>query len=124
MQVEDLDVASLSSIRSFAARWGNRPLHVLVNNAGLFNICGASTQCITACAQTHASMALACALTVHLRAHAALAALGCPDFQSKSLLRWRRAHYDCACLKQVIPGDHSGLAVTWEHHEMLPQDIA
>lgn len=33
--VEELDLASFASIRAFAARWGERPLHVLINNAGV-----------------------------------------------------------------------------------------
>ncbi len=32
-----MDVADIASIRRFAARWGARPLHVLINNAGVFN---------------------------------------------------------------------------------------
>lgn len=32
---EPLDLASLASVRDFAARWGTRPLHLLVNNAGV-----------------------------------------------------------------------------------------
>ncbi|KAK9813372.1 hypothetical protein WJX73_003332 [Symbiochloris irregularis] len=41
LEVAQLDVASLTSIRSFASQWGQRPLHVLINNAGLFTIGGA-----------------------------------------------------------------------------------
>lgn len=41
-QVAQLDVASIASIRSFATQWGKRPLHVLINNAGLFTIGGRS----------------------------------------------------------------------------------
>jgi NAD(P)-dependent dehydrogenase (short-subunit alcohol dehydrogenase family) len=33
--VEHLDLSSLDSIRAFATRWGERPLHVLINNAGV-----------------------------------------------------------------------------------------
>lgn len=33
--VEPLDLASLDSVRGFAARWGGRPLDLLVNNAGV-----------------------------------------------------------------------------------------
>lgn len=40
MQVAELDVASLQSINNFASQWGHRQLHVLVNNAGLFNLQG------------------------------------------------------------------------------------
>ena len=38
MQVQLLDVASQASVRAFARRWtdARRPLHVLVNNAGVF----------------------------------------------------------------------------------------
>lgn len=36
VSVEQLDLASLQSVRAFAARWGDRPLHVLVNNAGIY----------------------------------------------------------------------------------------
>ncbi|WP_343231050.1 SDR family NAD(P)-dependent oxidoreductase [Variovorax sp. WS11] len=32
---EVLDLASFASIRTFAERWGNRPLHLLINNAGV-----------------------------------------------------------------------------------------
>jgi NAD(P)-dependent dehydrogenase (short-subunit alcohol dehydrogenase family) len=37
-QVQLLDVASQASVRAFARRWtdARRPLHVLVNNAGVF----------------------------------------------------------------------------------------
>lgn len=34
-RVEQLDLASLASVRAFAAGWGARPLHILVNNAGV-----------------------------------------------------------------------------------------
>ena len=39
-QVEQLDLASLRSVRAFAERWRRRkaPLHVLVNNAGMFSM--------------------------------------------------------------------------------------
>ena len=41
-QVEQLDLASLRSVRAFAERWRRRkaPLHVLVNNAGIFSMGG------------------------------------------------------------------------------------
>lgn len=32
---EMLDLASLASVRAFAERWGEAPLHILVNNAGV-----------------------------------------------------------------------------------------
>lgn len=35
VSVERLDLADFASIRAFAARWGDKPLHVLVNNAGV-----------------------------------------------------------------------------------------
>ena len=35
-----LDVSSLQSVRSFAQSWNQRPLHCLVNNAGIFDIGG------------------------------------------------------------------------------------
>ena len=35
-----LDVSSLQSVRSFAHSWNQRPLHCLVNNAGIFDIGG------------------------------------------------------------------------------------
>lgn len=40
LEVAELDVASLQSINNFASQWGHRQLHVLVNNAGLFNLQG------------------------------------------------------------------------------------
>lgn len=39
-QVMDLDLSSLQSVRSFASAWGTRPLHLLVNNAGIFAMAG------------------------------------------------------------------------------------
>ena len=30
-----LDLNDMDSVRAFAARWGDRPLHVLINNAGI-----------------------------------------------------------------------------------------
>lgn len=33
--VERLDLAEFAAIRAFAERWGDKPLHVLVNNAGV-----------------------------------------------------------------------------------------
>jgi NAD(P)-dependent dehydrogenase (short-subunit alcohol dehydrogenase family) len=33
--VEALDLANLASVRDFAARWGDRPLDILINNAGI-----------------------------------------------------------------------------------------
>jgi NAD(P)-dependent dehydrogenase (short-subunit alcohol dehydrogenase family) len=32
---EMLDLSALASVRDFAARWGERPLHLLINNAGV-----------------------------------------------------------------------------------------
>ena len=40
LQVALLDVSSLKSVRSFAQAWGERPLHLLINNAGIFDIGG------------------------------------------------------------------------------------
>jgi NAD(P)-dependent dehydrogenase (short-subunit alcohol dehydrogenase family) len=40
LEVSLLDLASLQSVRQFVARWQQRPLHVLVNNAGMFNMGG------------------------------------------------------------------------------------
>ena len=37
-----LDVSSLQSVRSFAQHWNQRPLHGLINNAGIFDV-GSST---------------------------------------------------------------------------------
>ena len=37
-----LDVSSLQSVRSFAQHWKQRPLHGLINNAGIFDV-GSST---------------------------------------------------------------------------------
>ncbi|HWV12178.1 MAG TPA: SDR family NAD(P)-dependent oxidoreductase [Sphingobium sp.] len=33
--VEQIDLLSMASVRAFAERWGNRPLDLLINNAGL-----------------------------------------------------------------------------------------
>lgn len=41
LEVNLLDLSSLDSVRAFVQRWQQRPLHVLVNNAGLFNMGGA-----------------------------------------------------------------------------------
>ena len=38
LEVRQLDVADLDSVRSFLDSWGDRPLHVLVNNAGIFTM--------------------------------------------------------------------------------------
>jgi NAD(P)-dependent dehydrogenase (short-subunit alcohol dehydrogenase family) len=38
LEVETLDVASLDSIHAFAERWGGRPLHLLVANAGVMAV--------------------------------------------------------------------------------------
>lgn len=35
IEIEELDLASLKSIKAFATRWGNRPLNVLACNAGI-----------------------------------------------------------------------------------------
>jgi NAD(P)-dependent dehydrogenase (short-subunit alcohol dehydrogenase family) len=32
---EMLDLSSMKSVRAFAERWGSRPLHILINNAGV-----------------------------------------------------------------------------------------
>ncbi len=34
-RVEALDLSDLASVRAFVARWGARPLHLLINNAGV-----------------------------------------------------------------------------------------
>lgn len=41
-QVWLLDLASLKSVREFGAKWEKeqRPLHILINNAGIYNIAG------------------------------------------------------------------------------------
>ena len=33
--VEKLDLSSLASVRDFTSRWGDQPLHMLINNAGV-----------------------------------------------------------------------------------------
>ncbi len=47
LQVRELDLASLASVRRFAAGWEaeGRPLHLLVNNAGVFTIGGGVGNC-------------------------------------------------------------------------------
>lgn len=42
LEVSLLDLASLESVRQFVQRWEQqqRPLHVLINNAGVFNMGG------------------------------------------------------------------------------------
>eukprot|EP00878_Enallax_costatus_P045903 GHUV01055435.1.p2 GENE.GHUV01055435.1~~GHUV01055435.1.p2 ORF type:complete len:104 (-),score=33.88 GHUV01055435.1:289-600(-) len=42
LEVSLLDLASLESVRQFVQRWEqqHRPLHVLINNAGMFNMGG------------------------------------------------------------------------------------
>jgi NAD(P)-dependent dehydrogenase (short-subunit alcohol dehydrogenase family) len=37
-RVEQLDLLSLRSVRAFAKRWGDRPLDMLINNAGLMAV--------------------------------------------------------------------------------------
>jgi NAD(P)-dependent dehydrogenase (short-subunit alcohol dehydrogenase family) len=34
-RVERLDLADLKTVRAFAERWGEKPLHILINNAGV-----------------------------------------------------------------------------------------
>ena len=43
-----LDVSSLQSVRSFVQRWNQqqRPLHCLINNAGIFDIGGSKPDCL------------------------------------------------------------------------------
>lgn len=45
LEVNLLDLSSLDSVRSFVERWEQqqRPLHVLINNAGMFNMGGELT---------------------------------------------------------------------------------
>ena len=38
LEVRQLDVADLDSVRSFVESWGDRPLNILVNNAGIFTM--------------------------------------------------------------------------------------
>jgi hypothetical protein len=45
LEVNLLDLASLESVRQFVQRWQQRPLHVLVNNAGMFNMGGEAVCC-------------------------------------------------------------------------------
>lgn len=35
VSVDQLDLSSFASVRAFAKRWGDRPLHLLINNAGV-----------------------------------------------------------------------------------------
>lgn len=37
-RVEQIDLTSLRSVRAFAERWGDRPLNMLINNAGLMAV--------------------------------------------------------------------------------------
>jgi len=48
LEVNLLDLASLDSVRSFVQRWEQqqRPLHILINNAGMFNMGGELTGCV------------------------------------------------------------------------------
>jgi len=38
LEVQHLDLSDLESVRVFAQKWGDRPLHLLVNNAGVMGI--------------------------------------------------------------------------------------
>lgn len=42
LEVSLLDLASLASVKAFVQRWEQqqRPLHILINNAGMFNMGG------------------------------------------------------------------------------------
>ena len=42
LEIMQLDVSQLKSIRDFVSKWrsSERPLHVLINNAGIFDIGG------------------------------------------------------------------------------------
>lgn len=65
-EVSLLDLASLASVRDFVQRWEQqqRPLHVLVNNAGMFAmggaaLCGVAWQSARAgCGSTYAARPL------------------------------------------------------------------
>src|ERR1700761_2073492 len=43
-RVEEIDLLSLRSVRAFAERWGDRPLSMLINNAGLMAVPFALTE--------------------------------------------------------------------------------
>lgn len=47
LKVMELDLLSLDSVARFAEAWNARmgPLHVLINNAGMFSIGGSSFKC-------------------------------------------------------------------------------
>lgn len=40
LQVAELDLAQFKSVHEFAAQWSRRPVHVLINNAGVFSMGG------------------------------------------------------------------------------------
>jgi len=42
LQVAELDLAQFKSVHEFAAQWSRRPVHVLINNAGVFSMGGQS----------------------------------------------------------------------------------
>lgn len=72
VEVQALDLASLASVRAFAAAWQGRHLHILINNAGLFGL-GGEQACIMrslvpgkAAGRSQASQALHPLLPVHL----------------------------------------------------------
>ena len=44
VNVDDLDLADLSNVRAFAARWQGKPLDVLINNAGIMAVPYATTK--------------------------------------------------------------------------------
>lgn len=47
VQIMQLDLSSLASVRQFAQAWQNRglPLHVLICNAGIFSMSGGFREC-------------------------------------------------------------------------------
>lgn len=63
LQVMQLDLSSLQSVRDFAAAWrrSGRPLHVLVNNAGIFAMSAVSHACCCCSLHPHG-----CACCTHL----------------------------------------------------------
>jgi NAD(P)-dependent dehydrogenase (short-subunit alcohol dehydrogenase family) len=68
LELSLLDLASLASVRGFVQRWEEqaRPLHVLINNAGMFNMGGEPAWCVW-CAAMLMRQPHACRLLTSLR---------------------------------------------------------
>ncbi|HEY3696189.1 SDR family NAD(P)-dependent oxidoreductase [Phenylobacterium sp.] len=105
--VAKLDLADLDSVRAFAAEWGSKPLHILVNNAG-----------VMACDQAYTAQGLEMQIGTNHFGHSLLTLLLAANLE-KAAKPGRTAR-----VVQLTSGGHRRSAMRWDdvHFRSTPYD--